>query len=370
MKIAFVIHDINAFGGQERSTLEIVNRFAKTEQVHVYANSSTGLSPGITNHLVPCLIRRPLFLKDFFFRIFSTLMLLGRGYDLVHITGTCAFKADIVTVQFCQRRWAFERKKLRAPFSLRRLIQDIQVWSDVFWESLVFFILKQKRFIALSETVAQDLRDYYRIPNVSVIPHGVDFQEFRPNSSDREVLRRENGVKPEEIVILFVGTFERKGLFNLISALKTFDRPFRLFVVGQGPQAKAEELLKAAGLEGKAIFFGHRKDVERYYRAADMFVLPSLYDPFGLVGIEALATGLPSIVSRASGVSQHIENGVNGYVIENADSVQELANALVRLGADLKTRDLSKAARDSVKASQWNDIFPEYSELFSRIVKT
>jgi UDP-glucose:(heptosyl)LPS alpha-1,3-glucosyltransferase len=364
MKIAFVIHDINPYGGQERSTLEIVNHLAEHHDVHVFSSSFSGLNSKIKTHKVPVGLRRPVWIKDFIFRICATFMIWRKGFDLIHITGTCSFIADIITVQFCHQRWAIERRRLPKTFSFRQVIQEFQTWTDLFWEWLIFALLRNKQYIALSETVAGDLKKYYSIKKIAVIPHGVNFDEFKPLERDRLEIRKEQNVKDDELVILFVGTFERKGLFYLIPALKQLGKPFRLFVVGSGPRLDAETHLFAAGLLEKAVFFGHRKDVERFYRAADIFVLPSLYDPFGLVGIEALATGLPSIVSRASGVSQHIKPGVNGYVLEHADSVDLLAELLNKIAEDVLKTEMGPQTRESVIDAKWTNIFPKYDELF------
>ena len=372
MKIAFVIQDIHPYGGQERSTLEIVNRFARDHEVHVFSTSFHGLDPKVRARKVPFWIRRPVFLRDLVFRIFVTVFLLKEKFDLVHITGNSSHVADIVTVQFSHARWERERHRLNLEWNFRRIVQEIQMFNDLIWEWVVFRTLGRKDFIALSDTVADDLRKYYGTRKIHVIPHGVNLEEFQPSPETRKEVRKEMDAKDEETVILFVGTFERKGLFTLLPALRNlrnqeFKKPFVLWVVGDGPLEKAKAAVHRLGLENKVKFTGHRKDVNRFFQGADVFILPSLYDPFGLVGIEALATGLPSIVSEASGVKKLIKDGYNGFTIRDADSVDQVTEALDRLLTQPDLSELSRHARESVKGSSWNDVWPAYEKLFKEV---
>ncbi|MEQ1876031.1 MAG: glycosyltransferase family 4 protein [Bdellovibrionia bacterium] len=366
MKLAFVIQDIHPFGGQERSTLEIVNRFAGEHEVNVFATTFQGLDPKVRQRKVPYFFRRPVFLRDLVFRIFVTLLLLKEKFDVVHITGNSSHIGDIVTVQFSHARWERERNRLTREWNFRRVVQEIQMFNDLIWEWVVFKSLGRKDFIALSETVAEDLRRFYGIQKIHVIPHGVNLEEFQPSAKVRAEVRKEMGAREEETVILFVGTFERKGLFFLIPALRNLSakRPFVLWVVGDGPLERAQELARKLGLEDKVKFTGHRKDVNRFFQGADLFILPSLYDPFGLVGIEALACGLPSIVSSASGVKQLIRDGYNGYVIRDADSVDQITESLDRILNEPDLSELARHARESVEKSSWNDVWPAYEKLF------
>lgn len=366
MKLAFVIQDIHPFGGQERSTLEIVNRFARDHDVHVFATTFHGLDPKVKQHRVPYWVRRPVFVRDLVFRVAVTIMLLKQKFDLVHITGNSSHVGDVVTVQFSHARWDRERRRLHSPWNFRRLIQEVQMMNDLFWEWIVFKSLGKKEFIALSDTVAEDLRHFYRTKNIHVIPHGVNLEEFQPSENVRTDVRKEMGASSDTTVILFVGTFERKGLFYLIPALKNLsaNKKFELWVVGEGPLERARSLASKLGVGDRVKFTGHRKDVNRFFQGADVFILPSLYDPFGLVGIEALACGLPSIVSSASGVKQLIRDGYNGFVIRDADSVDQIADSLEKLLAEPDLTKLSKQARESVNKSSWNDVWPAYEKLF------
>jgi glycosyltransferase involved in cell wall biosynthesis len=113
------------------------------------------------------------------------------------------------------------------------------------------------------------------------------------------------------------------------------------------------------------IFSGFTKNVEKYYQASDVFTLPSLYDPFGLVGIEALAAGLPSAVSIQSGCSSLIEEGVNGSVINDPTSAAQIENSLEKIIRDAGTLQAMKSkARDSVSGCTWDKVWNAYDKIF------
>ncbi len=367
MRIAFVIHDLNNFGGQERSTLEIVSRFAQNHEVHVFASSFAAIPEGIHCHRVPVLVRRPLFLKDFFFRIFVFFQLLFRKFDLVHATGSCSLSADIITVQYCQWRWSIERKHLAKSFSARQLLAEFQLQYDLWSERLIFYFLRNKSFITLSPEVRDDLKLNFGIQDVTVIPHGVNAVEFSPNPSERIKTRKELAFADNEFVLLFVGTFERKGLFFLLPAFFRLMTEYnlKLCVVGSGAIEKATALVTKNSASQRVVFTGHSKEVSKYYQAADAFILPSLYDPFGLVGIEALSSGLPSIVSVQSGVSHLIKEGENGYLLLRPHSCDEIYEKLRLLLENRKNLSaMQKQALAAIKSQTWEQIFPSYEAIF------
>ncbi len=90
----------------------------------------------------------------------------------------------------------------------------------------------------------------------------------------------------------------------------------KLIVIGRGNIRKFEAIAGKYGIHDKVLFLGTRKDIERFYAAADLFVLPTIYDPFSNATLEALASGLPVITTKSNGVSELIDDGKEGFVIE------------------------------------------------------
>jgi len=204
-----------------------------------------------------------------------------------------------------------------------------------------------RRVIANSQMVKDESARFYGTPaeHVHVVHNGVPADVAEPGS--REKMRSELRIGPSEYVALFVGSgWDRKGLRHAISAVNSLRVPVTLLVAGRGetrglPPSKRVRFLDA--LPGARL--------RSVLAAADVFVLPTLYDPFSNACIEALAAGLPVVTTTGNGFSEIIERGVEGDVVAPGD-VKALAGAL-EAWADPKRRDaarpalLAKAARYS-----------------------
>jgi UDP-glucose:(heptosyl)LPS alpha-1,3-glucosyltransferase len=180
------------------------------------------------------------------------------------------------------------------------------------------------RVIANSRMVADEITRIYGYPTskIDVVHNGVLVAAFRPNAEQRATARTALGLNAGDIALLFVGSgWERKGLRFAIDALEANDDSrMRLFVAGRGNQRKYKSRC--------ARFLGVVHDLSAVYAAADVFILPTLYDPFSNASLEALAAGLPVITTRANGFSEVIENGVHGSVVDDSRDLRALANAI------------------------------------------
>jgi glycosyltransferase involved in cell wall biosynthesis len=194
--------------------------------------------------------------------------------------------------------------------------------------------------------------------------NGVDLDRFRPSSAgERAELRRSLGLPAGGPLILFVGFFSRdKGPQVLFDAWQGLvgDGSCLVFVGTTGGQyyeidpALARGIRETADRLGRAervVFVGETTGIEQYFRAADVFVMPSRREAFGMVLIEAMASGLPCIASRLAGVTDEIvRDGETGLLVEPHD-VPALAAALKRLLGDRRLADrLGAAARRDVEA--------------------
>ena len=171
---------------------------------------------------------------------------------------------------------------------------------------------------------AQDLARLYGTPghNVSVVPAGVNTEVFRP--SDRYEARRDLGLTRQNVV-LYVGRLEPlKGLDILIGAVACIEDISDIALVVVGGSAGADDemgRLKALshelGIADRVIFTGavSHTELPQYYNAADVFVLPSHHESFGLVALEAMACGTPVVASRVGGLTSFVSDGLTGYLI-------------------------------------------------------
>jgi UDP-glucose:(heptosyl)LPS alpha-1,3-glucosyltransferase len=166
--------------------------------------------------------------------------------------------------------------------------------------------------VAISRHGAAEIARLYGVAGtrLSAVYNGVDLARFHPDNRGRyrAAARAEVGVAAEAWVALFAGSgFERKGLATAVEALAALgDRTSRLLVLGKGDTRAYRLLAERLEVAQRIAWLGPRPDVERWYAAADALVLPTLYEPFGNVHLEALAAGLPVVTTTAAGGAEAV----------------------------------------------------------------
>jgi UDP-glucose:(heptosyl)LPS alpha-1,3-glucosyltransferase len=174
--------------------------------------------------------------------------------------------------------------------------------------------------------ILEEILEYYPFPEerILLIPNG--FQPQQQNSSppsvweDRQDIRRKYGFSENETIVLFTGTgWERKGLLFAIRAIAALPGRAKLLVAGRGPVEKYAH--------PQVIFAGPVSQMAPLYGAADIFLLPTVYDPFSNACLEALSVGLPVITTDANGFSEVLENEQLGTRCSVGDD-QALVKAL------------------------------------------
>lgn len=202
-----------------------------------------------------------------------------------------------------------------------------------------------RRAIAVSNLVRDDLMQTFALAPAQTVTlyNGVELDRYFPESeaSVRDEIRREFGVRDARPAVMFVGNgFARKGLRFLIEAWPAIGGGARLIVVGADRAAPSyERLARRLGLEDRVKFLGRRADVERLMRGADAFALPSLFEPFGNVALEAMASGVPALTTRLCGVAEVMPEALRGYIVNDPANRTELAarmNALIEAASSLK----------------------------------
>jgi glycosyltransferase involved in cell wall biosynthesis len=210
------------------------------------------------------------------------------------------------------------------------------------------------RIIAASEEVANAIQLFTGLPRgqITTIPNCIDPHRFR-FQENRGVLRRRLDVPTDRQVVISVGRLARpKGYPHLLAALAVIppeERPLTL-IVGDGPDRHDLELQATAlKLVHDVRFLGNRHDVPVLLATADVFVLSSLWEGLPLALLEAMVSGLPSVVTAVGGNPEVIEHGKSGYLVPAADE-QALAEALRRLLRDPSQRkQMGQAARERVE---------------------
>jgi len=206
-----------------------------------------------------------------------------------------------------------------------------------------------KRVIANSQLVKRDIVQHFRFPEerIDVVYNGLPAQPIEPGA--REAVRTELGIDAEEYVAVFVGSgWERKGLRFAVEAVRMLgdDAP-TLLVAGRGDENSLPRTPRVR-------FLGPRSDIPRLLAASDVFVLPTVYDPFSNASLEALAAGLPVITTRANGFSEIIRRDIEGDLLPRPDDIEALMFSLCAWGDParremVRPQLLAKAAEYSIE---------------------
>jgi len=250
--------------------------------------------------------------------------------------------------------WLNRRRKFEMP--LQRFVRGIN-WKHrdiVQLEESLLAKAGAGRVIANSEMVKKEIVDLYRYAadKIDIVHNGVPLERFRFDPAVREKSRADLKLKPNEIALLFAGSgWERKGLRFAIEAFELCrERKLRLLVAGRG-DARAYRPRRFFTKE-PVRFLGEVGDLRPIYAAADIFILPSIYDPFSNACLEALASGLPVITTRDNGFSEIIENGVHGSIVDLANNATALRDA-IQFWSD-ESRRVSARSTIIERASQFD----------------
>jgi UDP-glucose:(heptosyl)LPS alpha-1,3-glucosyltransferase len=216
-------------------------------------------------------------------------------------------------------------------------------------------------------------RYYGRNTNLSLVYHGWDRERFGrvSRANLRPQARRELNLQQNNFALLLVGNdWKKKGLPCLLEAVGQLANPeLRVLVVGTDTKAPYLASIQRAGLEKRVQFLPLRRDVEFYYAVADAYVGPSLEDAFAMPPLEAMACGLPVIVSKQAGVSEVISHGTDGLVLEDSEDAGILASLIHELYSDDDLRQrLGENASNTALKYTWDGNAKQLREVFDGIL--
>lgn len=212
--------------------------------------------------------------------------------------------------------------------------------------------------LAPSRSAQGRLRDMGVKAPVQLWRRGVDSERFHPRHADAAMRRRLAAADPQQLQLLYVGRLSlEKGLGSLRAVLQALPQA-QLALVGDGPARRQLEA-QFAGLPVRFTGALQGQELAQAYASADVFVFPSLAESFGLVVLEAMASGLPPVAARSGGVPELLREGRNGYSFAPGDEAG-LLHGLSRLAADAEhRRALGRQARADAEARDWSAAMDE-----------
>ncbi len=239
--------------------------------------------------------------------------------------------------------------------------------------------------IVNSKFMKNDLQRLFGLPyeKINVIANGVNNTSYNGVEKDYD-FRRKYAADNEKIILFMGRLVYEKGVQHLISAMPKILSNYhdaKLVIAGKGgmlDELKAQ--VEAMGLSQKVYFTGYlnARQVAKMYKCADISVFPSTYEPFGIVALEAMLAGIPTVVSDVGGLNEIVEHGVDGMK-SYAGNPNSLADSILALLFDHQLCDnISKKAKAKVKSEyNWTKIaqdthfiYPSFSEGITFFITT
>lgn len=360
LKIAVIIKSFVLTGGAEKYAVEVARRLvARGHTIDLFAwRADEEQLDGIRYFPVP-LPTRLCFtsvLTSVSFAREAARLLNGRSYDVIlsHERGYCQ---DLATIH------TFSYKLGTENHSFIKKLNDLYLSP----RSQMHLWLERKQMesqwlVPVSATIKAGIERYYgRTENTAIATPGVDIDWFNPDwvARNRDTVRKSENIGAAELAVLFVGSeFKRKRLDTLIRAIGP---GMKLLVIGGGEQgSRFHRLVEKCGVSDQVIFKGLKADVRQYYAAADVAVLPSLKEAFGMSILEAMACGLSVICRSTTGVADLIIHGENGYLFDDPAMIAEL---LGRLKSAPLRQALGSRARKTAENHTWEKTTDIYEKL-------
>ena len=228
--------------------------------------------------------------------------------------------------------------------------------------------------IAVSKTVARHMEKNFGVPpeKLVTVPEGIDVEGYRPQKGDRERVRKKLGLSEEEMIIGNVARFSTlKGHRFLIEAFARINAPGYLLLVGSGRKRKfLEGLARNLSIDRRVIFAGEQKDVVPYLAAMDIYVQSSLEEGLGLAAIEAMAAGVPVVLTRCGGLSEEVEEGREALLVPPGETAP-LADRMRTLLEDSALREkIARNGRDlALRRFDIKPMLEETLKVYQRILQ-
>lgn len=350
MKIALVVHDLRDQGGHSLYAKTLADGLAPVHEVAVFANTCERPAEARwqSHHVRAWRGSALACVQTFPFGMLAHKKALA-GYDIRHTQGYCGGEPNVVTAHICVAAYL---EALRGVSPRHRLSLQLMAAAES-----RFYRRYEGRVIAVSQKIAIELRKFYGVRGpIKVIPHGVDTSRFNQSNRERHrtSLRRELNIGGDETLALYAGdlTKAHSYLKELAAAA-----PKVRFVIVTASRAYHWTSPNVQILPPTA-------ELERYYAAADAFVFPTTYDSFGMVLLEAMASGLAVFSSDRAGAAELIASGKDGFVTSLDEWVEATAQRIK--DPDLLART-GIAGAATAQRHDWQQVVTAVEQLYFEV---
>ncbi|HSS20311.1 MAG TPA: glycosyltransferase family 4 protein [Pyrinomonadaceae bacterium] len=350
MNIALVVHDLQDHPGHSLYTKVLANGLSRNHAVTVFANSFEQRNGArwSSQHVHAWRGSALASVHTFPLGMRAHASVLS-DFQIQHSQGYCGGNPNVVTAHICVEAYLASLREVSMRHRLS--LQSMAAAEKRFYRSY------QGKVIAVSQKVADELQTFYGFNRpIAVIPHGVDLARFNGDNHERHraSLRRHLGIEQEQTMALYVGDLTKAHAYLKEIAAVT---PAVMFVIVTASRAYHWTAPNVQILPPAS-------NLETYYAAADAFVFPTTYDSFGMVVLEAMASGLPVFSSDQVGAAEFIESGTDGFVVPLRGWVDATTG-------QLSDRELlNRVGRDAGKTAaqhDWNSVVAAVEQVYFEV---
>jgi UDP-glucose:(heptosyl)LPS alpha-1,3-glucosyltransferase len=371
MRVALVVERFEpAGGGIEHAVWQIAHGLARAgDEVHVIARRGSDSRAATLHRVEVPSFWQPLRVARFSQRAGAEARREAHGFEIVH-SFSRTVEQDIFHAgggshaHYMKRAYGGLGATLRraSPRHAALLGLERRIFAD-----------QTQTVQCVSEMVRSEIAERFGVSpgRMTVIPYGVDLDRFQPGDpdkrgSDSEDLRQQLSAGDATVWLLAGSGWRRKGLDTALRALAlSGDARAHLWIAGSDAPAPWQRLAGKLGVAARVHFLGARRDIEVVYRAADALLLPTRYDAFGLVCLEASACGLPVVTSGAAGAAELVAKA--GSVIADPEDVQGFADAMERLSDASLRRRLGEIGVEIAASNDWDAHVQKLRALYRKV---
>jgi UDP-glucose:(heptosyl)LPS alpha-1,3-glucosyltransferase len=350
-------------GGAERYSIALVEQLAARHDIHVFAQTMEHHWPGVTYHKISQPLKRPRWINQLWYAA-ATWWATRNGFDIVH-SHENTWHGQVQTVHVLPIKYNLFVGRTGLARALRwvKVLTSPRLLVYVWLEHMRYAVKPGRALVVTSSTLQNIMRQSHphTMSMLHVVTPGVTDVPGKASASTQLQARRTLGLPENGHCILFVGNdYQKKGLTTLLEAMCHLPEEVVLAVVGNPahiPAFKAKAL--AAGLGQRVFFLGALKDVAMAYQAADCLAHPTQEDTFAMVVLEAMAHGLPVVVSSQAycGISDLLTDGKNALILQNPTDTNALSNLLRTVLSDVALRHyLGTHAAEFAISHQWSQV--------------
>ena len=357
-------------GGAERYSIALVEQLAQRHEIHVFAQQIDHHIPGVNYHTMSSPLNRPRWINLLWYAL-TTWWATRRGFDIVH-SHESTWHGQVQTVHVLPLKYNLFRGRSGWRRALRwlKVATSPRLLAYLLVERLRFAPAPRKAIVVTSPTLKVLVNQTYPASVVSLISPGVSLPQA---ALDRQGARAKLALPTQGFLLAFVANdFQKKGLSTVLDALKSLPVEVELAVVGNPSQIERfQRKAQQMGVAGRVHFLGQLREVSPLYRAADLLVHPTTEDTFAMVVLEAMAHGLPVVVSdeRYCGIAGLLSHGVNAMILSSPTDAAELGAVLARLLDDASLREaLSVKAREFAQQRVWPSIAAEQERMYFELM--